>query len=343
MKRPGGSGAIDNFVVQHVSGGYSTCQLKSYEMGPEAFMGFEADVQWDDEEPPAAVYSEQVQRFRTRRPCMIITFTPLKGISEVVSMFLPEFAQDYNEEQYEASGRAYVMCSQDEVPHLTDEEKRILVMNASAHEREARRLGIPSIGAGKIYPYEEGSFVIPPLPGGLPRHWPRIYGFDVGINVTAALFMAHDRDSDTIYGYSEHYMKDCLPPVHAQAIKARGHWIPGEIDPASHNRNANDGERLFNTYKNMGMRIRKANNSVWEGITSFQERLETGRFKLYNTCTNFIKEFRLYRRDDKGRIVKKDDHLMDAGRYGIMGIDHAMLPHMDESRVAPRTQEMTWV
>ena len=156
-------------------------------------------------------------------------------------------------------------------------------------------------------------------------------------------FMAHDRDSDTIYGYSEHYMKDCLPPVHAQAIKARGHWIPGEIDPASHNRNANDGERLFNTYKGMGMRIRKANNSVWEGITFCQERLETGRFKLYNTCPNFIKEFRLYRRDDKARIVKKDDHLMDAWRYGMMGIDHAMLPHMDESRVAPRTQEMTWV
>ena len=43
--------------------------------------------------------------------------------------------------------------------------------------------------------------------------------------------------------------------------------------------------------------------------------MEQGRFKIFNTCRDLLTEFRLYRRDEKGRIVKKDDHGMDAMRY----------------------------
>ena len=346
VMRSGSSGAVDHCMVEHISGGFSHVQFKSYEMGSEAFMGFEADVIWLDEEPPPAIYSECAQRFRTRQPCMIITFTPLDGISDVISMFLPNYAQDYDEQEYEDSGRAFVVCGQHEVPHLTELEKKRYIANAVAYEREARRLGIPSIGAGKIYPYEEASFVIAPLPNGIPKHWPRIYGFDVGIGTTAALWLAHDQDSDIVYGYSEHYMHDALPPIHASAIKARGIWIPGEIDPASRGRNASDGEKLFEMYshktKGLGLRLKLADNSVHAGIYACAERIETGRFKLYNTCTNFIHEFRLYRRDDKGRIVKQKDHLMDAWRYGIMGLRNASVQHEDSTARAPRLAEQSF-
>jgi hypothetical protein len=30
-----------------------------------------------------------------------------------------------------------------------------------------------------------------------------------------------------------------------------------------------------------------------------------------------VEEYRLYRRDEKGRIVKANDHLMDATRYAV--------------------------
>lgn len=343
VMRAGMSGAVDHCYVQHVSGGMSYLGFKSYDMGADAFMGFEADVIWLDEEPPIEIYSECAQRFRTRRPCLFITFTPLAGISEVISMFLPDYAQEYDEDEYEMSGRAYISCAQDEVPHLTDEERSRLIANAAKHEREARKTGIPSIGAGKIYPYEESSFVIPPLVGGIPRHWPRVYGLDVGLRMTAALWLAHDRDTDIVYGYSEHYMGETLPPIHAQAIKARGVYIPGMIDPSARNRNPADAQRLMDIYtdkeKGLGLRLRKAENTVWTGITECQNRIETGRFKLYNTCTYFITEFRLYRRDKNGKIVKQKDHLMDAWRYAMMGLSNAAIPHDDDSR-APKTKEV---
>jgi hypothetical protein len=38
---------------------------------------------------------------------------------------------------------------------------------------------------------------------------------------------------------------------------------------------------------------------------------------VFAELTNWLQEYRLYRRDDKGHIVKQNDHLMDATRYLI--------------------------
>jgi hypothetical protein len=46
----------------------------------------------------------------------------------------------------------------------------------------------------------------------------------------------------------------------------------------------------------------------------------SGRLKVIASLTNWFREFRKYHRDDKGsgKIVKRDDHLMDATRYLIV-------------------------
>jgi hypothetical protein len=44
----------------------------------------------------------------------------------------------------------------------------------------------------------------------------------------------------------------------------------------------------------------------------------SGRLKVFTTLTNYRSEVRLYRRDEKGKIVKERDHLMDCKRYLIM-------------------------
>lgn len=339
--RSGANGAIDTATIKHVSGGLSRIMFKAYEMGRTAFEGFEVDAALLDEEPPPEIYSEVCQRFRTREPCLLLTFTPLKGISQVVSMFLPHFAQDYTEEEYEASGRAYVLCSQDEVPHLSDEEKIRLRSNVLSHEREARRHGVPSIGAGKIYPVEESKFVIPPV--ALPKSWPRLYGFDVGWNNTAAIWGAWDRENDCIFIYSEHFLKQEMPPIHAAAIKARGVSVAGMIDPAARGRGQDGGLALMKRYRDLGLRLVVADNSVDDGLLEVQTRLETDRLKVFATCQNWIREFRLYRRDDNGKIVKKDDHCLHpdtfvetvAGPVRIADLPESGLVVSTEGRLLP--------
>jgi hypothetical protein len=59
---------------------------------------------------------------------------------------------------------------------------------------------------------------------------------------------------------------------------------------------------------------------VEAGITEVWNLLVSGRLKVMQSLSNWLREFRKYHRDDKGsgKIVKRDDHLMDATRYLII-------------------------
>jgi len=204
----------------------------------------------------------------------------------------------------------------DDVPHLSEETKRELWDSIPPHQRDARTKGIPALGSGVIYPVEEEAVLVDAFD--IPEHWPRAYALDVGWKRTACLWGAWDRDSDTVYLYSEHYEGEATPQVHADAIKARGDWIPGVIDPAARGRSQKDGEALMDEYQDLGLDIHPANNTVEAGIFAVYRRMVSGRLKVFRTLTNYRSELRLYRRDDKGKIVKERDHLMDTKRYLIM-------------------------
>lgn len=221
--------------------------------------------------------------------------------------------------------RLCVQASWDDVPHLSAETKAQLIEAMEPHTREARTKGIPVLGAGVIYPVPESVILEDPFE--LPEFWPRAYGLDVGWNRTAAIFGAWERETDTVHIYSEHYMGQGAPSVHADAIKARGSWIPGAIDPASSGSSQLDGRKLREVYNGLGLNLYDADNSVEAGIHACYQRLVSGRLKVFKTCRNWLSEFRIYRRDENGKVVKDNDHAMDAMRYLIMtGMRYATVP-----------------
>ena len=73
-------------------------------------------------------------------------------------------------------------------------------------------------------------------------------------------------------------------------------------------------------YRELGLDLRPAVNAVEAGITEVWNLLISGRLKVMASLSNWFREFRRYHRDDKGagKIVKRDDHLMDATRYLIV-------------------------
>lgn len=300
--------AVEHIYVLHKSGGTSVVQLKSYDQGREAFQGTEQDGIWLDEEPPLSIYTECVIRTMTTNGLVLCTFTPLEGLSETVLHYMPDG-------DIEKATKFVVMASWDDAPHLTEEQKKVLWDSIPPYQRDARSKGVPQLGSGAIYPVSEDDITCEPFE--IPDHWPRCYAMDVGWNRTAAIWLAVDRESQTVYAYSEHYRGQAEPSVHAEAIRARGEWIPGVIDPASRGRSQDDGEQLMQQYQDLGLQLTEADNGVESGIYAVWQRLSGGRLKIFKTCQNFFKEYRLYRRDDKGRIVKQNDHLMDAIRYGV--------------------------
>ncbi len=335
IKKPGVADAVETVYVRHISGGLSRLDFKSYEQGRETFQGTKKQVIWLDEEPTdKGIFSECLTRTaggNGEDGLIICTFTPLFGLSDVVMSFLPDGKLPENGVAPDAPFRYVTQVTWDEVPHLSDQWKQEALASYSPHEQAARSKGVPSLGSGAIYPYLEDSISVEPFE--IPFWWKKVYGLDVGWNRTAAVWAAIDPDSGQIYLYSEHYMGQEHPSVHASAIKGRGSWMWGAIDPASNGSGQIDGAKLIDLYEQEGLNLTQADNSTEAGIYKIGQMFASGQLKVFSTLRNFLSEYRVYRRDEKGKIIKKNDHLMDAMRYLIMsGLDFATaMPDPDSS------------
>jgi phage terminase large subunit-like protein len=310
-----GTGGVADTVeivyVRHISGADSMLIFKSYDQRREAFQGTEQDIIWLDEEPPQDIYTECLMRTMTNNGMIMLTFTPLYGMSDVVLMFLPDGSLE--EGVSEINGRFIVQATWDDAPHLSEEAKTELWKSLPPYQRDARSKGIPQLGSGAIFPIPESDLLIDPFV--IPDHWPQGYGMDVGWNNTAAVWGALDRERDILYLMHGYKRSQAEPVVHAAAIRAVGDWIPGFIDPASRGRGQKDGSQLLSDYRNLGLKLELADNGVESGLYSTWNRMATGRMKVSRLMQGWLTEFRLYRRDENGKVVKENDHYMDCTRY----------------------------
>lgn len=222
---------------------------------------------------------------------------------------------------YKYLGEKYcVMAGWSDAVHLSQEARDSLIQSIPKWQRDAREKGIPQLGEGAVFQLSESEYVIPVLKKGVPAHWPRSYALDVGVRITAAVWIARDPDTGIHYVYQEYSREDAPYSIHAAAIKDRGEWISGVVDPAADQRNQVDGERMIDNYRRAGLKLVEAENSVNSGLEDLLDALISGKLKIFETCTVLIRQMRLYRRvksktGDQVKILKKDDHCVDCLRY----------------------------
>ena len=308
--RGGVNDAVDTVKVAHISGGTSTLGFKSYDQGRAKFQG--AAKHWihlDEEPDDEAIYNECAMRLAGShvKGKLILTMTPLMGMTNVCLKFLDTKTDAFY----------YIQAGWQDTPHLSDAERDVLLAGMMPHEVEAREKGIPAIGAGRVYVTPESDFVVDPFK--IPDSWRFCYGLDFGWKNTAGVFIALDPDTDVAYVYDTYKQGEKEIFYHSSVLKRKGAtWMPGFCDPAGQASSQKDGESLMDMYALDGLNLTKADNSVEAGIMEVYQRLASGRLKLFSICQDWLSEYRLYARDDKGKISKKNDHLLDATRYAIM-------------------------
>jgi len=323
----GVSDAVETVLVTHVpTKKTSRLVFKTYDQGRERWQGETLDGIWFDEEPPADIFSEGKTRLQVRHGILYITFTPLLGMTEVVTRFLKE----------RPAGSVVITMTIHDALHYTPEDRKRIIAGYPEHERKARSEGIPIMGSGRVFPIDEE--LLKEIPIQVPDHWPRICGMDLGWDhPTAAVWIAWDRDTDTVHIYDAYRVRQATPVVHAAAIKARGIWIPVAWPHDGLQHDSGSGAAIAKQYREQGVNMLryKATHApekgkkegtggygVEAGIMEMLDRMQTGRFKVANHLNDWFEEFRMYYRQD-GLIVKKDDDLMSATRIGEMMLRHA--------------------
>jgi len=312
---------VDTVRVKNAYGGVSTISLKSYDQGRGKWQADTVHGVWFDEEPPEDVYFEGLTRTNTTMGMVITTFTPLKGMSKVVKRFLMDKVPE----------TGVTTMTIDDAMHYTPEQRARIIASYPAHEREARAKGVPTMGSGLIFPVTDESISIAPFP--IPTHWPLIIGIDFGwSHPTAATLIAWDRDSDIIYVCAEYAASETVPALTAVAIKPWGAWVPVAWPHDGLQHDKGSGEQLKEQYKSHGLNMLKdkathppaqgeeegtGGNGVEAGLMDMYERMITGRWKVFTTCTKWMEEKRMYHRED-GKVVKLMDDVISSSRYAYM-------------------------
>ncbi len=211
----------------------------------------------------------------------------------------------------------------DDVDHYSAAEKAAIIASYPAHEREARAKGIPTMGSGRVFPVPEELVKTPRR--AIPAFWVRINGIDFGWDHPfAAVSLAWDRDADVLTVTQAYRRKEATPVIHAASIRPWGEWIPCAWPHDGYQHDKGSGLALANQYREQHLRMldehathEDGGNGVEAGLMEMLDRMETGRFKVFDDLNDWFDEFRLYHRVD-GKIVKERDDLMSATRYAVM-------------------------
>lgn len=331
-RRAGVKDAVETIVVRHGGGGdvqadESVLGIKSYEQGREKFQAATLDFVWLDEEPALDIYTESLTRTNATGGIVYMTFTPLQGMTDTVKRFLID----------KPPGTNVTTMTIHDAEHYTPEQRAAIISSYPAHEREARVNGVPTLGSGRIFPVDEATIKVSAFE--IPRHWARIGGLDFGWDhPSAAVELAWDRDTDTVYVTKAHRQKEQTPLLFAATLKPWGDWLPWAWPHDGLQHDKGSGQALRDQYAAQGLAMLEdkathppapgkeegtGGNGVEAGVLDLLDRMQSGRFKVFDHLNDWFEEFRMYHRKD-GKIVKLGDDLMSATRYADMMKRHAI-------------------
>jgi len=198
----------------------------------------------------------------------------------------------------------------DNLSHLPENYISDFLDTLPARERARMRDGEFVKTEGVIYDQFDESMIIPASK--LPAMEYYSVGLDFGMNSVAILC---GFAGESVYIVDEICLYNSNAAILNQAMIER--WKDKKYvaycDPSG-------GERVRQIYGG-----RDALNSVEPGIDCIRNLMHRKNFWIVETCRNTIDGIATYRRDEKERIVKENDHEMDAMRYGIFS--HKAAPH----------------
>lgn len=326
----GTSGACRTVRVKHKLG-VSVIQFWSYSQGQHAIMGDVVDWVHVDEEPVDQEIRPQVltrtaNGDRGKGGRIIYTFTPENGRTDLVIMF----------KDTPSDSQFFMQKGWDDAPHMTKEKRDRMLAAYPAHQRDMRTKGEPMLGHGRIYDIADEFITCEPFP--IPDHWFIINGMDFGWDHPQGhIQLVEDRDAGAFYITKSYKASKVSAHDAWGAVKSWSQGVPvaWPHDGLQHEKGRDDAVQQKVHYQNAGFKMlpdmatwpevsdgkggmKTGGNSVENGLYEIGDLMRKGLFKIFAGQPDVMDEARQYHRDEKGKVVKVRDDLLDSIRIAYM-------------------------
>ena len=317
----------------------SFLELMSYEQDVEKFAGTSRHFVFFDEEPPEDIYNECLMRLVDTDGSYWISMTPLIEMTWIKDRIYDPWAG--------GDTSIYVLeVDTEENPYISIQALDRFTRGLSPEERQARRSGKFITHTGLVYAgafsardfTEDGNVIHDIVDENFKeyvRNWGHFTCMDHGYaNPTVFLFCCYDGDGRIII-YDEIYetrkIVRELAIIYQQRLETlavRPIYCVG--DPSIKNTSAITRTSIQTEYMEHGVGIALGHNDIRAGVTRVQNRFAKRLLFVTRRCQHTLKELQNYRwdryasskienrRNKKEVPLKKDDHCMDALRYGVM-------------------------
>ena len=292
----------------------------SYEQGRAKFQGSSVSMIWMDEEGrDQTVFEECLLRCVDYKARIVVTATPLNGLSWMYDQFVEK----------DLSGFTRTQISGLDNPYISSVKLRRAVKHMSEASQKTRLFGDFASQHGLIYDeFDPTLHIVKPFE--IPKNG-RVYrSIDFGTrNPWCTLWIYHDTNGvhgpdDSLYVFREYYQTERTTIENGREMQRRSINDPKAIftvaDSASR-----DGRLVLARELKMKTVASPKQIGMLSMINMVKDRLMIhvdGKPRLYffNTCPNLIKEIKKYKwasnpHDEKPS--KGDDHALDSLRYCV--------------------------
>lgn len=331
--KSGVRGAYEKLFVPHFTNGVydgeSEVVFKSAEEGASSFQGFNyIDCIFIDEEPKYDVFKECLSRLaglNDRKTFLFLAQWPVRGKSEVLNFFLLDKEKDAVENY-----TYYTQSGWGDNPFLSSTEKKKMETDYPSYELPARRDGVPVYGTGRVFEFDINS-VVTVSQGDLPVRL--IAGIDPSVTsngVWGGVLLEVDNNG-VVTIVNEYCSRGMRMDEHANAL-LKGMLrnlpnVPIICDPAGGGENDEGLSAIKYLKWECGLNIipaYKANKAKNFAIDKIMRLQREGLFRIHPHCVNTVIEMESYARDENQKIIKKNDHIIDALLYAITKLDLAV-------------------
>jgi hypothetical protein len=317
-------------------------EIHFFSINAEMPRGQDIDGAWIDEEAvKSGIVAEIMARLVDRGGRLLWSATPQSGGDQLFDLM--EAAGNEDVDLF----HAHILDN----PHIAEEEKDIFYRNLSEDERRVRWHGEPMLSGFTVYP--EFSRVVHSFPEGrswqVPDDWARYISVDPGRQVCAILFLAVPPPwvGQFVVIHDELYLEKCDAEMFGKELGLKSkHGVTYEAAFIDGNQcrvsDMGGGRSIEDQYREAmfkhGVRVRTGGftwgaDDLAPGIEKVRTWLRVGsngtpycRIIIEN-CPWLCREMLKYRyaKDPKtgmpspaGKVVKKNDHLVDNFRYFAM-------------------------